>query len=185
LRTLIDQIEGSLASGFYYLSLFAALAVPDIAGALDSENGKASGQKYIDWYEKWVRPRFAENTLAAIPEQVRPYIQDLGVSPFSGEACYRFRCSLLHQGSAQHPRSPFTRILFIEPDTTTNVVHYTEINDALAIDLRLFCREVTSGAIRWLDTAESSPRYIQNYERFARRHPMGLAPYIGGVPVVG
>jgi hypothetical protein len=42
MRTLIDQIESSLGSGAYYLSLFGALAIPDIAGALSSEDGEAS-----------------------------------------------------------------------------------------------------------------------------------------------
>ena len=184
MRTLINQIEGSLGSGFYYLSLFGALALPDIAGALESDDGEASGKKYIDWYEKWVRPRFLESPLSMIPEQVRLQFGDQR-SPLSGEDCYYFRCSLLHQGSSQHPKGEFTRIIFIEPGSTTNVFHHTQIKDALAIDLSLFCREVTSGAIRWLETVEESPRYKQNYERFARRHAEGLPPYIGGIPIVG
>jgi hypothetical protein len=184
MRTLISQIESSLGSGAYYLSLFGALAIPDIAGALSSQDGEASGKKYVEWYEQWVRPRFAEVVRASVPEHARSYVKDIE-SPLTGDACYRFRCSLLHQGSSQHPKSPYSRIIFIEPGTTTNVVHYSQLNDALCIDLNLFCREVISGACLWLDAAERTEVYGKNYERFARRHAGGLAPYIGGVPVIG
>lgn len=184
MRTLISQIESSLGSGTYYLSLFGALAIPDIAGALSSEDGEASGKKYVEWYEHWVRPRFAEVVRASVPEQALPYIKDIE-SPLTGDACYRFRCSLLHQGSSQHPKSPYTRIIFIEPGMTTNVIHYSQLNDALCIDLNLFCREVTSGVRLWLDAAEKTDLYERNYARFARRHVSGLSPYIGGVPVIG
>ncbi|HYE34137.1 hypothetical protein [Methylocaldum sp.] len=184
MRTLIGQIESSLGSGAYYLSLFAALAIPDIAGALSSDDGEATGKKYIEWYERWVRPRFAEVVRASIPEHARQFVKDME-SPLTGDACYRFRCSLLHQGSSQHPKSPYARIIFIEPGTTTNVIHYGQLNDALCIDLNLFCREVISGARLWLDSAEKTELFQKNYEKFARRHVGGLAPYISGVPVVG
>lgn len=184
MRTLIDQIERSLGSGLYYVSLCMALAIPDIAGALSSDDGEASGAKYAAWFEKWVRPRFFETVLASLPPEHRQYVKGIE-NPLTGDACYRFRCSLLHQGSSQHPKSPFTRIIFIEPGATTNVVHYGTMDDALCIDLNLFCCEMISGARLWLKQAEQEPCYIRNYQRFARRHANGLAPYIAGVPVIG
>jgi hypothetical protein len=184
MRTLLNQIEQSLNSGFYYLSLMTALSIPDIAGALDSANGEASGQKYADWFEKHVRPRFIENVRKSLPQEIADRIPAIE-NPLTGEACYRFRCSLLHQGSSQHPRSPFSRIIFIEPGATTNVIHYGTMSGALCIDLRLFCHEVIAGARLWLDTVEGSEPFNSNYGKFARRHPNGLPPYISGVPVVG
>jgi hypothetical protein len=184
MQTLTDQIEASLGSGMYFLSLYTALTIPDIAGALCSENGEASGAKYAAWFEQWARPRFLDTVLATVPPQHRQYIKDME-SPLTGDACYRFRCSLLHQGSSQHPKSPFSRIMFIEPGSTTNVVHYGKLNDALCIDLNLFCREMISGARLWLKQAAQDPCYVKNYQQFARRHEGGLAPYIVGVPVIG
>ena len=184
MRTLVDQVEASLGSGLYFLSLYTSLTIPDIAGALSSENGEATGAKYGAWFETWARPRFFETVLASVPPEHRQHIRSME-NPLTGDACYRFRCSLLHQGSSQHSKSPFNRIMFIEPGATTNVVHYGKVNDALCIDLNLFCREMISGARLWLNQAEKDAHYIKNYERFARRHPEGLAPYIVGVPVVG
>lgn len=184
MNTLIDQIEASLLSRQYFLSLYTTLTIPDIAGALSSENGEASGAKYAAWFEQWVRPRFFERLLASVPAEHRHFMKPME-NPLTGEACYRFRCSLLHQGSSQHPKSPFSRIVFIEPGATTNVIHYGRLNDALCIDLGHFCQEVIAGARLWLQQAGSDQNYIKNYERFARRHPNGLSPYIVGVPVVG
>ena len=101
------------------------------------------------------------------------------------ETCYRFRCSLLHQGSTQHPKSKFERIIFIEPAATTNVVHYMRMNGALCIDLRSFCTEVLQGAHRWLAARSNEATVQRNMSRSAQRHSAGLAPYIQGVPVVG
>lgn len=184
MRLLLDQLEQSLNSGNYYLSLFTALTLPDIAGALDSENGLASGEKYKAWYEKWGRPRFMETVLASVPEYAKEHIAEIE-NPLDGESCYLFRCSLLHQGKTVHPKNKFSRIIFIEPGTTSHVVHYGVMNDALCIDLACFCKEMVLGVRMWLDEAEGTDKFQNNYENFVKRHPTGLRPYIGGVPVIG
>lgn len=184
MRLLLDQLEQSLSSGNYYLSLIAALTLPDIAGALDSENGLASGAKYKAWYEKWGRPRFMDTVLASVPDHAKEYVTEIE-NPLDGEACYLFRCSLLHQGKTVHPKSKYSRIIFIEPGTTSNVIHYGVINDALCIDLMSFCKEMILGVRMWLDEVEHSGQFRRNYESFVKRHPTGLSPYIRGVPVIG
>ena len=184
MRELIDQIEGSLGTPFYFLSLAAALTVPDIAGALASDDGLASGAKYAAWFESYVRPQFVRATLASVDEGDRQYLQNLE-NPLSGEICYRFRCSFLHQGTTEHPKSPYAKVIFVEPGTTGIKMHYNVIRDVLNIDLPSFCREMIAGAREWLDSAENTDHYQKNYERFVRLHPSGLKPYIVGVPVIG
>ena len=68
MNSLLDQIEASLGSGHYLLSLYTTLTIPDIAGALTSNNGRASRTKYVDWFERWVRPRFYETILASVAD---------------------------------------------------------------------------------------------------------------------
>lgn len=182
MNDFIDQVERSLSQGTYYLSLMGALAIPDIAGAIQSANGEASGQKYIDWYERWARPQFAKRMRQALPPGVREVVQP--ENPLSGDACYRFRCSMLHQGTTQHPRSPFTRIIFIEPGACDSVLHYNILNDALNIDLPQFVGEMVSGAREWLAHIEHDATFIANSEKSARRYENGLPPYISGVAVI-
>lgn len=42
MKNLLEQIDHGLKVNLYYLSLFVALSIPDICGAIDSQNGEAS-----------------------------------------------------------------------------------------------------------------------------------------------
>lgn len=165
MKNLLEQIKKGLDNNLYYLSLFATLAIPDICGAINSENGEASKDKYVQWFNKYVAGKYH--------------------GFLDGEDCYYFRCSLLHQGSSQHPRSNYSRVLFVEPTATTNVFHCNILNDALNIDVRIFCNDIVEGVKEWLKEVENTDLYKRNYSKFMMRHPHGLKPYIGGVPVIG
>ena len=165
MQDLLNQIKKGLEVNLYYISLFAALSIPDICGAIDSRDGEANPERYKNWFDKYVAPKYG--------------------GFLSGDDCYKFRCSLLHQGSSQHPKSSYSRILFVEPTATTNIFHNNIMNDALNIDVRIFCNDIIEGAKEWLQKVENTSLYKTNYNKFMRRHPAGLKPYIVGVPVIG
>jgi hypothetical protein len=165
MRDFLEQIKIGLDNDLYYLSLFAALAIPDICGAIGSDNGEADSHKYKDWFDRYVADKY------------RGFL--------TADDCYFFRCSLLHQGSTQHPKSGYSKILFVEPSATTNVFHCNIINDALNIDVRIFCNDIIEGAKVWLQQYEKTELYKKNYGKFISRYPNGLIPYIVGVPVIG
>src|SRR5438132_8002722 len=131
MRELLQQIERATAAGnLYYVALLTALSVPDICGALESEDGEATRTKYIAWFDRWVASKYV----------VR------GAPSLTGEVCYYYRCSALHQGRAAHPRMGYSRVLFVEPGATTNVFHNNILGDALNIDLSHFVRDLLAGA---------------------------------------
>jgi len=163
MRDVLKQIETALDSDLYYVALFACLALPDICGAIGSADGKATRQKYEEWFDEHVGHKCQFVT---------------------GEDCYRFRCSLLHEGSSQHPKGRYSRVLFVEPSATTSVFHCNILDDALNLDVRIFCRDILSGVENWLQQHEGTQLYKKNYDKFMRRYPNGLAPYIVGVPVI-
>lgn len=172
METMISQIRQAMESKLYYVALMATLAIPDIAGALSSEDGHANQTKYIDWYETWVRPRLIESRGRE--------------NPFTGQACYWFRCSMLHQGSSQDPKSRTNRVIFIEPGAPNYSIHYCLIgNEVLLIQLDAFIEEALSGCELWLSSEKNTERFKRNFARFAAHHSNGLAPYVIGVPVVG
>lgn len=182
MNLLLDQIEQSLSSGGYYLSLFTALTIPDIGGAMDASNGEATGARYKDWYEVWVRPQFQKAMKRELGD--RAAFATL-VNPLEGADCYYFRCGLLHQGRVEHPKSKFDRIMFVEPGNGRLKMHYSTMNNALVVDIDDFCREIIAGAREWLAAVEQTDLYKANYAKFVQRHPSGIAPYIVGVPVIG
>ena len=99
MRDLLAQIRAALDGNLYYLALFVTLAVPDICAALDSDTGEASAVKYKRWFDSNLGSLYGE--------------------AFTGEDCYHFRCSLLHQGTTQHPKGRYARVVFLEPGAKT------------------------------------------------------------------
>jgi len=164
LRDFLNQIQQALNQNLYYVALMMCLAIPDICGAIDSSDGIATKAKYIQWYNQNVS----------------------GMCQFfDGQACYFFRCSMLHQGSTMNPNSPYSRILFLEPGTTSNVFHCNIMNSALNLDVAIFCSSMINSANGWLNNVMNTPRFQTNYDKFLRRYPNGLPPYIVGTPVIG
>lgn len=169
----MNQVEQAASDArFYYLALLGALAVPDMCGALESQDGLATGAKYQGWVDTHVAPLHTQ-----------PWA---GNQPFlSGEDCYMFRCSFLHQGRTQHPRSGYSRILFIEPGAPSPFRgHMNILNDALHIDIYSFCIEMVGAARSWLAGVVGTEPYESNFAAFVHRYPTGLAPYIVGIPVI-
>lgn len=161
---LIEQIEKGLQNNLFYLSLFVSLAIPDICGALGSRNGKATGKKYSVWFDNNVGKPKNYN--------------------IKGLDCYMFRCSLLHQGSTIHNDSTFKRILFVEPNASSNTFHNNIIQGALNIDVRIFCIDIVNAARAWVQTKSNDSIFIKNYTNMIKRYPNGLPPYFKGISVI-
>jgi hypothetical protein len=169
LDDLLRQIEAAVAGNAYYLALYAALTLPDICGAMESSDGIATKARYIAWFDARVADRY----------------RVCGRPSLTGDTCYYYRCSLLHQGRSQHPALGYSRILFLEPGASNSVFHNNILNDALNIDVRTFCRDIIAGVRTWQPTASATPEYKTNYPLFMQRYPNGIAPYIVGTPVIG
>ncbi|USS40070.1 hypothetical protein NF865_06920 [Thermococcus aggregans] len=164
MEELISQIKKALDNNLYYLALLAALTLPDICGALSSEDGKATKQRYIEWFNKYVGEKYK--------------------GCLTGEDCYYFRCSFVHQGTSQHPKSNYSRVIFVEPTGTSNIFHCNILEDALNIDVRIFVMDILEGVEKWLREVKDTEVFKKNYARFMKRYPNGLPPYIVGVPVI-
>jgi hypothetical protein len=142
--------------------------IPDICGAMESSDGRATSTRYAEWFDVNIAPNYP-----ALPD---------GSPFFSGADCYRLRCSFLHQGSTQHPKSDYSRVIFTEP--ASNTFHMNIVNDALNIDIRQFCREMADAALTWLPAAEATENFQRNFPKFMQRYPEGLAPYMVGMPLI-
>jgi hypothetical protein len=161
---LLDDIDGAADAGLYYLALVGALTVPDMCAALAAKNGRTDETKYKAW--------------------ARDHLTDGDRQDLTPAELYRFRCSMVHQGSAFYDRTA-GRVMFLEPAPNGNRFRSSWIEDAHLIDLLDLCHEMTAAARRWLDDHGADARVQANLERFIRRHPAGISPYIIGAPVIG
>jgi hypothetical protein len=162
---LFQEITLAAEHGLFYLALFGALALPDICAGLESVNGQTNEKKYISWFDKWVAVKY--------------------YGMVTGEDCYGFRCSMLHQARARPHKGNFSRVIFLEPNASGIVMHCNVIDDALNLDIGRFCHDLVDSSLAWLPTVEGTPEFKANLSAFMTRHPNGIAPYIVGMPVIG
>jgi hypothetical protein len=139
-----------------------ALAIPDLCAAL-APDGLTNGSRYEAWFDTHVAPTYG--------------------SFLTGKDAWGLRCSILHQGRTQPHQGSYSRVLFVEPGHGF-VMHRNVMDDALNLDVRLFCADLVTAARSWLGQVETTPTYQANYPAFLQRYANGLAPYIVGIPVL-
>lgn len=167
MEKMVEEMKAAAEAGYYFVALITALAIPDICGALGAPNGLASGPRY----KAWVRANMGA------------YCE-----PAEAEGLYKFRCSLLHQGTARPKNVP--RFIFQPPGGPgTNVFHNLNLKmtdgSAVVIDIQIFCYEVAEAATAWLTKVGGTEPFEKNYAKFVRVHPQGIPPYVVGMPVIG
>ena len=161
MEELIRQIRVASAAGLHYLALYGVLALPDICGALSSDNGVATPSKYKDWIR------------ANVPEQAS-----------EADSLYGLRCSLLHQGRAL-PHGSTLPIAFSFGQAQLHNLS-TEADGVTIgwISVPMLTVEITTGAERWFATYGTTNTVLNNMEKFARYRPEGLLPILDGYPVI-
>lgn len=168
MNELLDQIEEALESRLYYVALMGALTLPDIAAALQSEDGCTKAALYMDWLKAnfdWTE--WAELTPADI---------------------YNTRCAMLHQFSAHQQKAlRFHRIVFIPPEGGQNPGRVVRQRldqaqpvgpnsdgeppfDFYTVDLADFIHDLLAATRAWWNTNASDATVARNRERtFGRR----------------
>jgi hypothetical protein len=166
----IQQVEIALKNRLWLIAAIGALTLPDICGALPEPNGQATGQRYAKWFDQHVGPLGYTNSL-------------------SGNNCYKLRCSLLHQGSAQHPKSNVGRILLFMPRPDGNRVHLVGMDfggeKCLILDAERFCNDLVNATRTWWTATKDDALVKKNFDRFVRYWPDGINPFIVGTPIIG
>jgi hypothetical protein len=158
---MIRQIRAAAAAGLHYLALYGALALPDICGALASDDGKASGSKYKGWLR------------ANVPEQAG-----------GADIIYGLRCSLLHQGRALPHGSVFPMAFTAGPGGLHNLSTVVNGEQVGWCHIDEFVREVTAGVEQWFAQYGTTNTVVRNLDKFVRVRPEGLPPHVVGIPVI-
>ncbi len=147
---LLRQIEHCLNQGLYYVAVLASLAIPDIAGAIDSKKGVATDKTYSDWFNKYVKPRYTGNLT------------------LTGAQCYRLRCSMLHQGKTKHDNGKvkvaFTN--FPQSNSVVNPFLFLHNDLGLLVEPRAFCNYMIYAAYDWLEVVHDGDCFKTNMEHF-------------------
>jgi hypothetical protein len=149
IRKLLEEIERSVRVKLFRVGLLTALTVPDIAGALDSEDGIACRKKYERWFDEHISPKYFS----------------FGDQLLTGMDCYQYRCVLLHQGRTVHTQSRYSKTMFLftkQANVAGCGTYKLDQGQTLAVDIPKFCHYMVYGAYEWLDQAEDTPRFTAN-----------------------
>lgn len=166
---LIAQTRKALDADLYYIALFSALAVPDICGAIESNDGEATGARYRAWYGQHVTPRY---------------------STLSADECYHYRCTALHQGRSEPAKAKdYDRVVFIEPNAAQRIhINAKRMRAsggvAIMIHMEDLVESILTAAEQWISVSRGTEPFQTNYDRFMHRHPNGFPPFVQGLPVI-
>jgi hypothetical protein len=152
-NAFLEQIEKCVSQKLFFVAIMACLAIPDIGGAIDSDDGKAVQKSYEGWFNKYASPKY----------------RGIGENRLTGKECYFLRCSMLHQGKSHHKAlKKYSDIIFSEiPQTNSpvNPVFLSEIN-ILLVEPKTFCNNIIYAAYDWLEVVHNNELFKKNTDKF-------------------
>ncbi|PEP49713.1 MULTISPECIES: hypothetical protein [Bacillus] len=138
---LIKEIMSSLDNKNYLSALALTLTLPDICGKIENPD-KGVRERYTKWYNEHIYKY-------EWPDEIKD------LDKFNGDAVYKLRCNLLHDGSSdirehmkkQHNQKESKNFVFELTDTMTSYSKSLEDSeDDCSIRIRIgiidFCRKV-------------------------------------------
>jgi len=170
MKRILKEIEQALNSELYLLALQSCATLPDICGALMSEDGLATSHAYKMWYDEYAQKCLNCFLLA--------------------EDCYLFRNSILHQAkTVPSPRgnqtATYSRIIFTLQERKI-IFHNNIIDGVLNLDLVIFCKGMIEATEKWIENMENTKNinYLKNRTNVVHYYSTGLEPYIMGIPLI-
>jgi hypothetical protein len=167
LDAYLADIAKVYAAGFFYLSIVAALSVPDICSSLElafNDQRRFKVQKrYEAWCKKYLEPRYDK---------------------FTAEDCWALRGGVIHNGQLfGHPNARYSRVVF-----TTTVKMYEATSElfgqtVLQMDVARFGESMIFAAWEWYDEKRDDPLVIANMPNLIHMRPQGTA-HFQGMPVI-
>lgn len=164
IERLADEIRAAVGQRQYALALMSTMALVDICGALDAQNGRSEGKRFRAWFEANVAGATARLEAAD---------------------AWALRCGLLHQGRMRG--AGYDHVLFSLPGGSSMHGNIFDIGGkkALNLDLRFFVDDVVSAAERWWSKNKAVEPVATNALHLARVRTNGLSPFIIGAALIG
>lgn len=163
MKRFTDSIRSSVNAENWFATLFLALAVPDVCGALEAPTAGV-GERYKNWFIRYLKPKYDPANLFELVSATSPQsLQNMSLdaleslkSPppnaecaFTADDCYRFRCKCLHQGLSQ--KAGGEKIHFTAPDKSGRItMHMSSLNGLYQLQIDIFCLDVCAAVDQWI-----------------------------------
>lgn len=169
LEPILQEIEQAIGAELFHAAIAVALTIPDICAALARDDGRSDPKAYVAWFDDNV-----------------PKLEGL-----PGDQAYKLRCGFLHQARSNRGDMKWTRVMFglegahDQMFLQGNMWNGVMQPDTYVIDAAFFCATVVKAARSWYETHADDPNVRKHIGHVVRYRPNGLAPFVGGVHVLG
>jgi hypothetical protein len=156
-----NEMDRCVSAGCYFALLHVIFALPDVCAALESSSGTTSGERYQDWY--------------------RRYLNEPLLSPYE---FYKLRCALLHQGQVLDTGRYSTYSFAVEARTSLHrYVVPSERN--ITLDPRQMVGEMKRAIQTWLTDLRTPANattlaIVRGHMPSLVREQLKVIPGIGG-----
>ncbi len=134
-----DDMEKCRQAKAFWSLLHVTVCLPDICAALESADGKATGDRYIAWCDK-----------------------HLAQPKLTGAERRTLRNKVLHQGRAATDKpGRYTRFAFGQPSDAGEVDHMRVVSGTLHLDVGELARETWKGVQAWISEIRANPRSVE------------------------
>jgi hypothetical protein len=148
MQRFIDAVNSANEQKNWLAALTLAITLPDICGQLENPQS-GSEVRFVAWWNKYLLPKYTRKIGPRQEEHVF----------LSGGDAYALRCAYLHEGSDdvlnQRARVALEKFHFITPPQS-GMIHRNQINNALQLQVDVFCKEICGGVSQWLKDNENS-----------------------------
>lgn len=163
MERFVKSVQASIRSENWYGALAIALTLPDICGRMEAPNLN-SQKRYTDWFNRYLLGRYTRSI--GPDRELHTFL--------SAEDCYALRCSYLHEGGlvilGQKAQKILHRFHFVVPDKNGNIVHLNQVNNALQLQIDIFCGEVCQSVVLWHQEAMANPEIRPRLENLLVIH---------------
>lgn len=117
--------------------------IPDIVGGLSAPDGRATGKRFVQWYDSNLPNAF-----------------------MNGEEVYALRCSLLHQAKQAHAKLGWDRVIWTSPKLSSSVMHecidlLSNGEKVLYLHAERFCSNIIVAYLNWYEKFGAADEVVQ------------------------
>jgi hypothetical protein len=149
-RVYFDEIERCIDGKCYWAVLHVILVLPDVCGAMETDDGEATPQKYKNWCKRYLADKL-----------------------INSDDWYRMRCIILHQGRTLDEKAQYSAFAFGQPSQTGSTVHrcvkFEPHGKVLQLDVGRMADEMRVAINKWFEAIENNeqPSFNTNVSKNA------------------
>ena len=137
MQRFVSAIRKSIQDQNWLAAVFVALNMPDICSAVQNPYERNVGNRYRQWFNRYLKQKYK-----------------VGLTEFTAEDCYQFRCKCLHQGILMRDNGEKFNLT---PPIYNMRIHLNNVNGVIQLQIDIFCEDMCQAVEQWIKEMEPHP----------------------------